>query len=306
MLLLVLALPLLGVPMYVLVLMTGVFMNLALAESWTILGGYAGYVSFGHAVFFGLGAYTTGTLLLKAGLNPFLTFPLGGVVAGAFALLIAVPLLKVRGPYFAVITLLVALVTALVVKNVPWLGGATGQFLTFPNIPIELNRMIFYYSMLFLAALACGVAAWVQGSKLGAGLAAIRENENVAEAVAVPTMRVKIITFVISAFMTGLVGGIYSYMRSYISPEIVFDMHISTTMFLMALFGGSKHWLGPVLGTVVLSATGELMTITIRAEAARVAYGLFLMGVILWLPDGLISLLRRRRGASAVGWKKVA
>jgi len=296
-LVMLLLLPLLRPPMYVLVLITGVFMNLALAESWTILGGFAGYVSFGHVVFFGIGAYTTGTLLLKAGLNPFLTFPLGGLAAGLFALLIAYPLLKVRGPYFAVITLLVALVMSLVVKNVPFFGGATGQFLPFPDIPIEVNRRLFYYAMLGLATAAAGVTAWVQYSKLGAGLTAIRENEDVAEALAVNTTRVKMITYVISATATGLVGGIYSYMRSYISPEIAFDMHVSTTMFLMALFGGSRHWLGPILGTLALTVVGEALTLTIGAEAARVAYGVFLMLVILYLPEGLAGLLLRKGDA---------
>lgn len=290
--------PLVKPPAYFLVLVTTIFMNLALAESWTILGGYAGYLSFGHATFFGIGAYTTGILLLKLGWNPFLTFPLAGLLAAAFTLLIAYPLLKVRGAYFAVITMLVALVVGLVLKNIPFLGGTTGLFLPAPRIPIDANRMLFYYAMMALAALATGVAAWVQHSKLGAGLAAIRQNEAVAEAVGVNTTQVKIVAFVLSAFMTGLVGGIYSYMRSYISTDMAFDLHVSTGMFVMALFGGSQQWTGPVVGAFVLSIVGEILTVTIGAEAARIAYGLFLIVIILLMPQGVVRFVQMRRGGA--------
>lgn len=292
-LLLLALLPQFSPPAYVLVLCTGMFMRLALAEAWILLGGYAGYHSLGHIAFFGLGGYTTGMLLLQFGLSPFLTFPVAGAVAGVFALLVAYPLLKVRGPYFVVITLLTGLVVGLIIKNLPYFGGASGVYLPIPKLPARQSHMLFYYVMLGFALLATAVAYVIEHSKLGAGLVAVRENEDVAEAVAVQTTQVKMLAFVLSAVITGLVGGIYSYWRTYVSPETVFDLQLGVSAFLMALFGGADTWLGPILGTVVLTAVGEVVTFTLGPTAAKVTYGLFLMLVILAMPQGLLQLVRR-------------
>lgn len=295
------SLPLIRPPVYFLSFATTLFMNIALAEAWTILGGYAGYMSFGHVAFFGIGAYTTGMLLLKAGLSPFVSFPLAGATAGTVALLIGFPILRVRGPYFSVLTLLVALVTGLAVKNSTYLGGTSGLFLPFPRVPIEVNRTWFYWAMGGLAVLSTGVSAWVRHSKLGAGLAAIQQNEDVAETLAINTMELKLKALVLSAALAGMVGGLYSYMRSYLSPEIGFDISVSISMFLMALFGGSRTWVGPLVGAAILTVVGEILTVKLGAEAAKISYGLFLMVVILFLPEGVTHLLerqRRARGAS--------
>lgn len=294
----VLFIPWMGLPAYVVVLTTNVFMHIALAQSWTILGGYAGYMSLGLVTFFGLGAYTTALLMLQLQWNPFLTFPLAGLTAGVLSLALAYPLLKVRGAYFSVITMLVALIASLVVKNIPALGGSTGLFLPLLKVPVATHRMIFYYAMLCMAMLGSLLSYWVFHSKLGAGLAAIRENEDVAEAVAVQTTRTKLTAFVLSSTMAGLVGGIYSYMRAFISPEIVFDPQLSLLIFLMALFGGSQHWMGPILGATVLTIVGDVMTVTIGAEAAKIAFGFFMILVIVLMPGGLYSMLSRRRKVS--------
>lgn len=277
-------------PIYSLSFLTVTFMYIALAESWTILGGYAGYVSFGHVAFFGVGAYTTALLLLHSGLNPLVSFPVGGVAAALFAAVVGYPVVRLQGPYFSIVTLLVALLTALVVKNTPALGGTTGLWLPLPDMPIELNRTVFYWFMLLLAVLATGVAAWVENSKLGLGLMAIRQNEAVAEAAGVDTTRLKLAALVLSAGLTGMVGGIYGYLRSYVSPEIVFDLNIAVTLFLMALFGGCRRWQGPVLGAVILSVLGEFLTLNIGEEVARIAYGLCLV-LVVFFPDGLIGII---------------
>lgn len=284
-------LPLLPLSAYTLTFLTGLFVNVALAGAWTLLGGYAGYMSFGHVAFFGLGAYTTGVLLLGLKWSPFLTFPLGGLVAGVFALLIGYPTLRLRGPYFSVATLLVSFVMLICVKNTEAVGGATGLFLPFPDVPIHTNRAWFYWAMGGLAALVTAVMAWTERSKLGAGLAAIRENEEVAETVGINTARLKIVAFFISAVLTGLVGGIYSYMRSYLSPEIAFDVERSILMFLMALFGGTGSWVGPVLGASILTVVGESLTVTLGGQTARIAYGLLLVVVILFLPNGVLGIV---------------
>lgn len=288
------AFPYTAPPIYVLSFLTVMFMYIALAESWTVLGGYAGYVSFGHVAFFGVGAYTTALLLLHLGLNPLITFPLGGVAAAVFAAVVGYPVVRLQGPYFSIVTLLVALLTALVVKNTPALGGTTGLWLPLPDMPIELNRTIFYWSMLFMALLTTVVTGWVENSKLGLGLMAIRQNEAVAEAAGVNTAYLKLAALVLSAGLTGMVGGIYGYLRSYVSPEIVFDLNIAVTLFLMALFGGCRRWQGPVLGAVILSVLGEFLTLNIGEEIARIAYGLCLV-LVVFFPDGLIGIIDKIR-----------
>lgn len=281
-------------PLYALSFLTVMFMYIALAESWTILGGYAGYVSFGHVAFFGVGAYTTALLLLHLGLSPLITFPVGGLTAAAFAALVGYPVVRLQGPFFSIVTLLIALLVGLVVKNTPALGGTTGLWLPFPDMPIELNRTIFYWLMLLVAAVTIGAAAWVENSKLGLGLMAIRQNEAVAEAAGINTVRLKLIALILSAGLTGMVGGIYGYLRSYVSPEIVFDLNIAVTLFLMALFGGCRRWPGPVLGAVILSVLGEFLTLNIGEEIARIAYGLCLV-LVVFFPDGLIGLVDKVR-----------
>jgi branched-chain amino acid transport system permease protein len=293
-------LPLLGFSAYTLTFLTGLFVNVALAGAWTLLGGYAGYLSFGHVAFFGLGAYTTGMLLLGLGWSPFLTFPLGGLVAGVFALLIGYPTLRLRGPYFSVATLLVSFVLLICVKNTEPLGGATGLFLPFPDVPIQTNRAWFYWAMGGLAGLVTGALAWVERSKLGAGLAAIRENEDVAETVGVDTAQLKMVALFLSAVFTGLVGGVYSYMRSYLSPEIAFDVERSILMFLMALFGGTGAWFGPLVGASILTVVGEALTVTLGGQTARIMYGLLLMIVILFLPNGVLGIMALFRRGSAL------
>ena len=295
------AFPYAAPPLYTLSFLTVVFMYVALAESWTILGGYAGYVSFGHVAFFGVGAYTTALLLLRLGLSPLLTFPVGALAAAGFAALVGYPIVRLQGPYFSIVTLLIALLTALAVKNTPALGGTTGLWLPLPDLPIEVNRTIFYWYMLFLAAVATATAAWVERSKLGLGLMAIRQNEQVAEAAGVDTTRLKLTALVLSAGLVGAVGGVYGYLRSYVSPEIVFDLNIAVTLFLMALFGGCRRWEGPVLGAVILSVVGEFLTLNIGEEVARIVYGLCLV-LVVFFPDGLVGILGQLQGGRQPGF----
>lgn len=286
------AYPLAAPSNYLLGFLLVLFMYAALASAWNILGGYAGYLSFGHAAFFGLGAYTTAVLLFYLGWSPFLTAVLAGLVAGLFALLVGYPTLRLRGPYFSLVTLVLALAVHIVILNAPLTKGAQGMFLPFPPVGIVGNHVIFYEAMLILMALAVFVLRWVEVSKLGVGLAAIREDEQAAQTLGVNTTRLKLWALILSAFLTGMIGGVYAYYRSYLHPSFVFDTLISINIVLMALFGGRLSWVGPLLGAVLLSVVSELLTIHVDAYVARIVFGLLLMIVILFLPNGLMSYLR--------------
>ena len=286
------ALPLFKPTVYILGFLLILYMYAALASSWNIIGGYAGYLSFGHAAFFGLGAYTTALLLFYLGWSPFLTLPLAGVLPALFAALVGYPSLRLRGPYFSLVTLILALAVHIVILNAPFTKGSSGLFLPFPPVDIFTNHAIFYEAMLGLLVVALLVLRWVEKSKMGIGLAAIREDELAAQTLGVNTTGLKMRAFVLSAFLTGMIGGIYAYYQSYLHPSFVFDTLISINIVLMALFGGRLSWLGPLLGATILSAVNEALTIQVDAFVARVVFGLLLMVVILFLPNGLMSYLK--------------
>jgi branched-chain amino acid transport system permease protein len=270
-------------------------MYASLAVAWNLIGGFTGYLSFGHAAFFGLGGYTTGMLLVGAGLSPLLTAPLGGVVAAAFAAAAGYPCLRLRGPYFAVVTMILALAVRVVVLNVPWTGASEGLWMPLPPWEPIVARRIFYYAMLAVAGVVVVLVRAIQVGRMGMGLEAIREDEDAAQSVGVPALGLKMRALVISAALSGAAGGIYAYDRVFIHPDFMFDLHLSVLIVLMALLGGRLSWAGPVLGAVVVRLADEVLTVSVGTEAARIIFGLGLAMVIVFLPDGLLPQLKRLR-----------
>jgi branched-chain amino acid transport system permease protein len=289
--------PLIRPPAYFLSFLFKMFLFIILAESWTLIGGFAGYLSFGHVAFFGIGAYTSSVLFQHFSLSPFIgALPAGGVAA-LVALIIGYPCLRLKGPYFAVITLCFAFVVDLIVKNWAFLGGSEGIHLKLVQMDIQSSRSIFYEIFLGLVAVTLLYVRRVQHSKFGMGLASIREDEEVAQTLTINTAAVKIKAFIMSAFFPGVAGGIYAYYISYIHPDIVFDINISILIVLMAVFGGGKSWAGPLLGAALLTVVNELLSLFVRPEIARVIYGAMFMGVIIFMPDGMVAFFSRRRRA---------
>jgi branched-chain amino acid transport system permease protein len=290
--------PLLSPPAYFLSMLYMVFLYVVLAESWNIIGGFTGYLSFGHVAFFGLGAYTTAFLMNRLDLSPvatiFSSIP-GGLVAASVALLIGYPCLRLRGPYFAVVTMCFAFVVHMVVQNIDLFGGVEGLWLPAMKKPIHVIRAIFYELMLTLMILVILFVRWMEGSKLGKGLITIREDEEVAQTLGIHTPRVKILAFVLSAFFPGVAGGLHAYYLTYISPENVFDVMVSILIVLMTLFGGGGSWLGAMIGAVSLSLVNEFLTTFVGAEIARIIYGLLFIVVIIFMPNGIMEFFRRRR-----------
>jgi branched-chain amino acid transport system permease protein len=287
--------PLIRPPAYFLSFLFKMFLFIILAESWTLIGGFAGYLSFGHVAFFGIGAYTSSVLFQHFSLSPFIgALPAGGVAA-LVALIIGYPCLRLKGPYFAVITLCFAFVVDLIVKNWAFLGGSEGIHLKLVQMDIQSSRSVFYEIFLGLVVVTLLYVRRVQHSKFGMGLASIREDEEVAQTLTVNTAAVKIKAFIMSAFFPGVAGGIYAYYISYLHPDIVFDINISILIVLMAVFGGSQSWAGPLLGAALLTVVNELLSIFVRPEIARVIYGAMFMGVIIFMPDGMVAFFSRRR-----------
>lgn len=283
-----LALPLVGSG-YVVTLLLLTFMYTALAASWNLISGYTGYVSFGHAAFFGVGAYTAGILLAKR-LAPWPLAAVGaGIAAALLALILGYPALRLRGPYFAVATLgLAEVVRVAVTVAEPLTGGGKGL-----TLPPTLNLVPAYYAMALLAALTVGATALVASSPVGLRLLAIREDETAAEVCGVRTTRLKLAAFTGSALFAGVAGGLYAWNTGYIDPVTVFASGVTVRAIAMTMFGGQGTVWGPVLGAVVLTATGEALWA--RFPFLHTAlFGALIVVILIAFPGGVIAILQER------------
>ncbi len=300
------------------------FLYITLSTAWNILGGYAGQTSFGHATFYGLGAYTTSILALR-GIPALLTLPIAGMVASFYGFLWGYPCLRLRGQYFAIATIGVGEATRLLmlnlddlIKNNPLLkgllqkgvltGGATGLMLPTPE-DIRAYATGFYYGVMGLMVAALLVSWWVKRGKFGLGLFAINMDMDAAETVGVNTTRYKILALMLSAFMVGISGSIYAQYVFYIDPQTVFGFPMSIAMVLMPTIGGIGTLTGPILGAVVyivvqdriLPANLDLGFIKLSLSSLHLlVYGGLLVLIILFEPKGLLGMHRRLIN----GWEK--
>jgi len=270
---------------------TGVAMWSALAMSWNIMGGYAGYISFGQVAFFGVGAYTT-ALLMQHGQdwNFFATLPVGAVLAGLLAVIVGWPVLKLRGAYFAIATWALAEAFLQIATAAGFTGGSSGL-----TLPINASTSFFYYAMLVPAAVTF-VVCWLllERSRFGYRVKAVRDHEAAAESIGIDTTRVKIQAFAFSAVIPGVFGGIYAYWITFINPTSVLAGDITDQMVVMALVGGLGRIWGPALGATLLYLVDRQFIASFGETTAYIAVlGGLLALIVLFLPDGLISLFSR-------------
>jgi len=269
---------------------TTVAMFVVMASAWNIIGGLTGYASFGNVAFFGLGAFTAGVVVSNLKLPFALGLVLAPLVAAAFALIIGLPLLRLRGHYFAVATLGVGVAVGEVVNNIEPLGGATGLFL-----PIIRSDLFFYYLM-FGAAILAVLTTWViLRTRFGYGLLAIRENEEAAAVIGVNTTFYKVAAFCVAAALTGLAGAIFAQWNSYINQDNVFAISDNVQMILMAVIGGAGTVLGPVAGAISL----ELIIQTLAGGGSSSVYsqiglGVLLAACVIFIPRGVIDFFGGR------------
>jgi len=263
-------------------------MYVTLASSWNIIAGYTGYASFGHAAFFGLGAYAATLLMQRLDIHWLVACLAGALLAAIIALPLGYTLLRLRGPYFAIAML--GLAAAFEVIALTWVGltrGGAGL-----NLRPTLNLMQVYYAMGLAMVAVIALSTWIVSSKYGLRLFAIREDEGAAEAMGIDTTTHKVSAFVLSAFFPGLVGGFYAWHLAYIDPNSVFRPIISIGMVIMTMFGGIGTVTGPIIGAVLLNGVSEL-TWARLPEFHRAVYGVLIIAVILFMPGGVVNLLRR-------------
>jgi branched-chain amino acid transport system permease protein len=290
-------------PKYFLDVLISVLFFAYLGAAWNILGGYAGQFSFGHAAFFGIGAYTSTLLFLRLGLTPWLGMLVGGVLAAAFGLFAGYLSFRygLKGPYFSLVTLAFAEMLRVVAVNWKFVGSSLGLVVparSAPHLFLFAEKLPYYYVILAMALGALWVTARVERSKLGFGLVAVRENEDAAEAAGVDALGAKLRAMAISSFLTALGGTFYAQYFAYIDPTITFGPGVSIQGLLQAIVGGSGTVLGPFLGAFVLTPVSELSRAMLRGRPGVdvMMYGLILILVISFLPQGLMGWVRRARG----------
>ena len=277
---------------YLVRIATTVIMLAVLAESWNLIGGYAGYPSFGHAVFFGLGAYGAAVPMAKLGLPFPAGFAIGGLVSGLLALAIGIPVLRLRGHYFAIATLGILSVMQQIVTNTDRLtGGGAGLSLPLPGMAVESFDELIYLVMLAVLIASVLFTAWMARNRLGYGLVAIRENEVAARVMGVNTTLYKVIALTASGIFSGFAGATYAYWLSSLDPSVAFDYTYNVLLVIMAFFGGAGTVLGPVLGAAILGVVSEWLR-GLLVQYHLLVFGVVIVLIVVFAPNGLLQLLR--------------
>jgi len=269
--------------------MLQLFMWIALAQSWNLISGLTGYVSFGHVAFFGMGAYTTAILVTKLGWPWLAACFAGGVTAMALALVIGWPCLRLKGPYFAIAMLGLNEVLRVIVSYYESLTGG-GSGLSMPTLHASVP---IYYAMGLVALLVTALAYIIVTSRFGLRLMTIREDEVAAESMGIDTFRYKLYAFLLSAVAPGIVGGLAARDQGYIEPMSVFPLITTITMIVMVLFGGKGTIWGPVLGAVLLFTFQEIVWARF-IYLHQLIFGGIIIAVVLLMPRGILGVLQQK------------
>ena len=272
-----------------------------MATAWNILGGYVGYVNFGSAGFFAVGAY------IAIALNKALALPLpllivaAGAVGGLLGLGVGYLTLRLRGIYFAIGTLALAIVLETFVNNWEYVGGAAGTYVITTQTVPPFDTYIEFLFVLMLAMTigAVAVARYIYISRLGRGLAAIRDDEIAAECAGVPTLRLKLISTTVMGALMGMAGAPYAFFLAFIEPASAFSLLIAVNAIAMPMIGGKATWIGPVIGAILLGSAQQVATVTISSELNILIVGVMLVGFVTLAPEGVVGVVqkmaRRRR-----------
>jgi branched-chain amino acid transport system permease protein len=266
-----------------------------LATAWNILGGYAGYVNFGTGAFFGVGAYTAVLLIKSLGLPLGVQIAAAALVGAALGFGVGMLTLRLRGIFFSIATVAIAIILETLVLNVRYLGGATGVQILRPDVTPPFHS---YIEMLFvigvaLAIVAVAVARYIETSWVGRGLRAIRDSEEAAECTGVPTLRLKLLACTVSGALMSAAGAPLAMYQSFVEPASSFSLNYSVSALAMPIIGGTAHWFGPVLGALLLGTIQQLVTVTISSELNVLVVGVLLVFFVVAAPEGIVGLAGR-------------
>jgi branched-chain amino acid transport system permease protein len=276
---------------------------IVLAVAWSILGGYAGYVNFGTSAFFGLGVYTAVFLFKATGAPLAVQIAAAAVVGALLGFAVGLLTLRMQGIFFSIATIALTIIIETTVMNWRYVGGAAGIQLQRPPVtpPFETYVQMLCFVQAVLAVLAVAIARYIQRSWIGRGLQAIKDDELAAECTGVPTLRLKLLACVVSGALMCAAGAPAAMYLQYADPSSAFNLNYSVSALAMSLIGGTAHWIGPVLGAILLGVTQQFLAVTISSEVNVLVLGVMLVLFVVAAPEGLIGLVRRLRGRRAGG-----
>jgi branched-chain amino acid transport system permease protein len=273
-----------------------------MAVAWNILGGFTGYVNFGSAAFFAVGAYTSIALDKALGLPLPLLILAAAAVCGLIGLGVGYLTLRLKGVYFAIATLAMAIVLETLVTNWAFVGGARGAYILTPEHHLWFDSYIqmLFMLMLVLTVGSVAISRKLNSSRLGRGLAAIRDDEVAAECAGVPTLRLKLISTTVMGAMMGVAGAPYPFFVTFVDPVSAFNLFVAVNAIAMPMIGGTSHWIGPVIGALLVGSMQEITTVNVSSELNVLIVGVMLVVFISLAPQGIVGLvqkhvLRRRR-----------
>ena len=268
-----------------------------LATAWNILGGYTGYINFGTGAFFAFGAYSTVVLHKLTQLPLPVMMLVAGLVCGVMGFGVGYLTLRLRGVFFAIATLALAVVAQTLIVNWEFVGGSRGIYIIRPELaPIHGTYVQYLYTLMFgLVWLSVAIARAIERSRLGLGLAAIRDDELAAEASGVPTLRLKLVSTTISGALMGMAGAPLPYYVTYLDPTSSFNLSYAVNSVAMPVIGGMTSWVGPIIGAALLGTIQQLATVTISSALNLLIVGVLLILFVIIAPNGIIGLFRARR-----------
>ncbi len=270
-----------------------------LATAWNILGGYAGYVNFGTSAFVGVGIYTAVALVKYAGAPLYLQILAAAAVGAALGLGVGLLTLRLRGIFFSIATVAITIIAETLITNWKFVGGATGVQLLRPPVtaPFESYIKMLFVVTAVLVVISVALARYIQVSGIGRGLRAVRDDEIAAECSGVPTLRLKLLACAISGALMSAAGAPAAMYLQFADPVSAFNLNYSVSALAMSLIGGTAHWIGPVLGAILLATTQQFLTVTISSEVNVLVLGVMLVLFVVGAPDGIIGLVKR-------GWQR--
>jgi branched-chain amino acid transport system permease protein len=297
-------LPLLGLSSYAMHILILVIMWSVIGMAWNLLGGYCGQVSFGHAAFFGVGAYTAGILYQKLGVSAWWGMPLSIVVVTCFSLVIGFICLRLRGPFFALATLAMGVILRVTAENLR--GLTQGDLGIMIRERTWVEKIWYYYVILLIAAFTFFIIRKLMESKLGYYFVAIREDQDAAESLGINTTSYKTIALCASGIFTGLAGAFYMNYMGYIDPKVVFALHdISIVAIMVVMVGGVATYWGPIIGSMIMVLLAELIrSIPALGVAYQTLFGVLLIVIIIFLPNGIAGDLPKLKRLFGFGVSK--
>ena len=274
-----------------------------LAVAWSILGGYAGYVNFGTSAFFGIGIYTSVFLFKATGAPLVVQIAAAACIGALLGFAVGLLTLRMQGIFFSIATIALTIIIETSVTNWRYVGGAAGIQLQRPMVtqPFDTYVQMLFFVQAVLVVLAVAISRFIQNSWIGRGLQALRDDELAAECSGVPTLRLKLLACVVYGALMSAAGAPGALYLQYADPSSAFNLNYSVSALAMSLIGGTAHWIGPVLGAILLGSTQQFLAVTISSEVNVLVLGVMLVLFVVAAPEGILGLVRRLRRYRAKG-----